>query len=56
MYGEKGKYFDDNEHLLQSLKENVLPGDTVVFMSSGSFDGIPHKFADIIKTMGPPNK
>ncbi len=45
----KGKYFDDNEKLLQSLKDNILPGDTVVFMSSGSFDGIPHKFADIIK-------
>lgn len=49
--GEKGKYFDDNEHLLQSLKENILPGDTVVFMSSGSFDGLPYKFADIIKNM-----
>ena len=44
-----GQYFDDNEKLLEHLKSQVKPEDTVVFMSSGAFDGIPHKFADIIK-------
>lgn len=47
--GKKATYFDDNETLMRTLEKNVLPGDTVVFMSSGSFDGIPHRFADIIK-------
>ncbi|MES2614060.1 MAG: Mur ligase family protein [Bdellovibrionota bacterium] len=49
--GEKATYFDDNERLLQTLKNNVQHGDTVVFMSSGSFDSIPDKFADTIKNM-----
>ncbi|WGL59069.1 Mur ligase family protein [Pigmentibacter sp. JX0631] len=43
--GENAKYFDDNEKLLVSLKQQVRPGDTIVFMSSGSFDGIPARFA-----------
>ena len=46
--GEKSTYFEDNELLLETLKQNVKSGDTVVFMSAGAFDGIPHKFADII--------
>ncbi|KAB8031746.1 Mur ligase family protein [Fluviispira multicolorata] len=43
--GQKARYFDDNEKLLATLKQEVKPGDTIVFMSSGSFDGIPHRFA-----------
>ncbi len=43
--GEKARYFDDNEKLLATLKQEVRPGDTIVFMSSGSFDGIPYRFA-----------
>lgn len=43
--GKNAKYFDDNEKLLVSLKQEVRPGDTIVFMSSGSFDGIPLRFA-----------
>lgn len=43
--GKNAKYFDDNEKLLLTLKQHVRPGDTIVFMSSGSFDGIPHRFA-----------
>nr|BFD33003.1 hypothetical protein GTC16762_26210 [Pigmentibacter ruber] len=43
--GRNAKYFDDNEKLLLSLKQEVRPGDTIVFMSSGSFDGIPARFA-----------
>lgn len=43
--GKKAHYFDDNQLLLQALKQEVKAGDTVVFMSSGSFDGISHQFA-----------
>ena len=46
--GEKAKYFDDNQVLLEFLKKNVKQNDTVVFMSSGSFDGISHLFAKYI--------
>jgi UDP-N-acetylmuramate: L-alanyl-gamma-D-glutamyl-meso-diaminopimelate ligase len=49
--GPKARYFDNNENLLTTLKNEVRSGDTVVFMSSGSFDGIPHKFASIIENM-----
>lgn len=43
--GECARYFDDNEKLLEALKQDVKSGDTIVFMSSGSFDGIPYRFA-----------
>jgi UDP-N-acetylmuramate: L-alanyl-gamma-D-glutamyl-meso-diaminopimelate ligase len=43
--GNHARYFDDNEKLLEALKHDVNPGDTIVFMSSGSFDGIPQRFA-----------
>lgn len=43
--GGHARYFDDNEKLLEALKQDVNPGDTIVFMSSGSFDGIPYRFA-----------
>ncbi len=46
--GKPGQYFEDNEILLKTLNETVAKGDTVVFMSAGAFDGIPHKFADMI--------
>lgn len=49
IHGDKGRYFDDNEALFQTLKQDVESGDIVVFMSSGSFDGIPHRFAEVIK-------
>lgn len=43
--GTNARYFDDNDILFETLKKEVMSGDTVVFMSSGSFDGISHKFA-----------
>lgn len=43
LIGEKASYFSDNEHLLKKLIEISKPGDTIVFMSSGAFDGLPRK-------------
>jgi UDP-N-acetylmuramate: L-alanyl-gamma-D-glutamyl-meso-diaminopimelate ligase len=43
LIGQKATYFPDNEVLLKTLLDSVKPGDTVVFMSSGSFDGLPRK-------------
>jgi UDP-N-acetylmuramate: L-alanyl-gamma-D-glutamyl-meso-diaminopimelate ligase len=43
LIGQKATYFPDNDLLLETLLESVRPGDTVVFMSSGSFDGLPRK-------------
>lgn len=50
--GEKAKYFSENAQLLEELKQKVKSQDTVVFMSSGSFDGLPHAFADHINSQG----
>jgi UDP-N-acetylmuramate: L-alanyl-gamma-D-glutamyl-meso-diaminopimelate ligase len=44
--GEKCQSFSDNDALRQHLVENLRPGDTVVFMSSGAFDGLPRKLLD----------
>lgn len=41
--GTKATYFSENEQLLSHLKSIIRNGDTVVFMSSGSFDGLPTK-------------
>ena len=41
--------FDKSEDLLHSLSQTVTKGDVVVFMSSGSFDGLPFKFIEQLK-------
>lgn len=41
--GEKCRYFFDNEEMCDVLRSTLKPGDTVVFMSSGAFDGLPQK-------------
>jgi UDP-N-acetylmuramate: L-alanyl-gamma-D-glutamyl-meso-diaminopimelate ligase len=43
LIGNKAKYFSDNDVLLSELIASAKSGDTVVFMSSGSFDGLPRK-------------
>lgn len=43
LIGVKAKYFNENELLLNHLKKIAEAGDTIVFMSSGSFDGLPRK-------------
>ena len=47
--GSKASYFDDNDQLCNQLATLAKPGDTVVFMSSGAFDGLPGKFAALLK-------
>ncbi|MEY4066184.1 MAG: hypothetical protein RIR26_2392, partial [Pseudomonadota bacterium] len=49
LIGEKATYFSDNERLLEKLSECAKAGDTVVFMSSGSFDGLPRKLQKILE-------
>ena len=41
--GAQARAFHDNEVLLTHLTQTLAPGDTVVFMSSGSFDGLPRR-------------
>lgn len=43
LIGHKATYFSDNDELLAKLVEISKPGDTIVFMSSGAFDGLPRK-------------
>jgi UDP-N-acetylmuramate: L-alanyl-gamma-D-glutamyl-meso-diaminopimelate ligase len=42
--GAKAQAFEDNLELKIALEKFVKPGDTVVFMSSGSFDNLPRLF------------
>lgn len=43
--GPKARAFSQNDELLEALLEGVQSGDLVVFMSSGAFSGIQHRFA-----------
>ena len=44
------KFFTHNEKLLEYLKNNLMSQDIVVFMSSGSFDGIMTKLSNYLKS------
>ncbi len=47
--GKKAKYFDDNTELCHHLSKVLKSGDTIVFMSSGAFDGLPLKLASMLE-------
>lgn len=42
--GISAQYFEENLKLLEALQKEVQPSDTIVFMSSGAFDGIVKQF------------
>ncbi|MEY2987636.1 MAG: hypothetical protein RJB13_1157, partial [Pseudomonadota bacterium] len=48
LIGSKARYFTENEMLLEHLKQMAQAGDTIVFMSSGSFDGLPRKLQNTL--------
>lgn len=50
--GTKARSFPTNKDLLTSLQKDLRPGDSVVFMSSGSFSGIQHVLAQEIGKQG----
>jgi UDP-N-acetylmuramate: L-alanyl-gamma-D-glutamyl-meso-diaminopimelate ligase len=41
--GTKAKAFDDNDELLATAARELKTGDAIIFMSSGSFNGIQHQ-------------
>jgi UDP-N-acetylmuramate: L-alanyl-gamma-D-glutamyl-meso-diaminopimelate ligase len=43
--GAKAKAFPTNAALLSQLKDDLAPGDAVIFMSSGSFSGAQYELA-----------
>lgn len=45
----QSKAVADADELLEQLLESVRPGDSVVFMSNGGFDGLPHRFAEALR-------
>ena len=47
--GTKAKAYSTHEDLLAELSEALRPGDAVIFMSSGSFNGIQHRLAEKLK-------
>jgi UDP-N-acetylmuramate: L-alanyl-gamma-D-glutamyl-meso-diaminopimelate ligase len=50
--GSKARAFPTNNDLLASLKVDLHAGDSVVFMSSGSFSGVQHSLAQEIGRRG----
>jgi UDP-N-acetylmuramate: L-alanyl-gamma-D-glutamyl-meso-diaminopimelate ligase len=38
----------DTDRLLATLQARLRPGDQIVFMSNGGFDGAPRRFADLL--------
>lgn len=46
--GIHAQYFEENSQLLDALQKEVRPSDTIVFMSSGAFDGIAKKFVSLL--------
>jgi UDP-N-acetylmuramate: L-alanyl-gamma-D-glutamyl-meso-diaminopimelate ligase len=47
--GTKAKAFPTNAALLEALSSELAPGDSVIFMSSGSFSGAQYKLAEALK-------
>ena len=47
--GPKAKSFSTNQELELTLRNDLEPGDSVIFMSSGSFSGIQHRLAEHIR-------
>lgn len=50
--GGKAKAYATHEELLADLGSALKPGDAVIFMSSGSFNGIQHQLAEKLKSRG----
>lgn len=50
MIGEKSRAFDSNEELCEWLTSNSRAGDSIIFMSCGSFSDIPKRFCSAIET------
>lgn len=46
--GRESHYFADTEELLSFLRHYAKPGDLVVCMSNGSFDGLPRRLAEVL--------
>jgi|GEM_PF-20057 len=44
--GPEARYFADNDLLCETLRTDLKPGDTIVFMSSGAFDDLPRKLLE----------
>lgn len=48
--GVKAQAFEENEQIYSLLMQELKSGDSVIFMSSGSFNGIQHKLARDLST------
>ena len=49
--GREAETLPDNDAILEHLGRSVRPGDVVVFMSNGSFGGLPWRFAEATGTL-----
>ena len=46
--GRRAETFAEPEGIFGHLRQNVRPGDVVVFMSNGAFGGLPRRFAETL--------
>jgi UDP-N-acetylmuramate: L-alanyl-gamma-D-glutamyl-meso-diaminopimelate ligase len=47
--GGKAHAFNQNQELLTKIVQDAKAGDTILYMSSGSFSGIQHQTVDRLK-------
>ncbi|NTU47563.1 MAG: hypothetical protein HGA84_00995 [Syntrophobacteraceae bacterium] len=47
--------FAETVDLLAFLEDYHRPGDLVLCMSNGSFDGLPHRFMEMLRNGVPPD-
>ena len=47
----RGRVVTRSADLLQQIKDQVRPGDHVVFMSNGGFDAVPRRFCELLRAM-----
>jgi UDP-N-acetylmuramate: L-alanyl-gamma-D-glutamyl-meso-diaminopimelate ligase len=50
--GKEAHFFEDTETLSGFILESARPGDLIVCMSNGSFDGLPQKLAEGLRVAG----
>ncbi len=47
--GKDARFFEDSDELAAFILESARPGDLIVCMSNGSFDGLPQKLGKALK-------
>ena len=52
--GKEARYFPETEPILELIEAQARPGDLIVIMSNGAFDGIHRRILDLLRQRGGP--